>query len=32
MKCPFCGFKSTQVRDSRPAADNAAIRRRRSCP
>ena len=32
MKCPFCGCPDTQVKDSRPSDDNAAIRRRRSCP
>lgn len=32
MKCPFCGFDDTQVKDSRPSEDNAAIRRRRFCP
>lgn len=32
MRCPFCGFEDTQVKDSRPAEDNAAIRRRRACP
>lgn len=32
MRCPFCGYLETQVKDSRPAEDNAAIRRRRSCP
>ena len=32
MRCPFCGRDDTQVKDSRPAEDNAAIRRRRSCP
>jgi transcriptional repressor NrdR len=31
MKCPFCGFDDTQVKDSRPAEDSAAIRRRRAC-
>ena len=31
MRCPFCGHDDTQVKDSRPADDNAAIRRRRSC-
>jgi transcriptional repressor NrdR len=31
MKCPFCGFDNTQVKDSRPAEDSAAIRRRRAC-
>jgi len=32
MRCPFCGHDDTQVKDSRPTDDNAAIRRRRSCP
>jgi len=32
MKCPFCGSEDTQVKDSRPAEDSAAIRRRRACP
>jgi len=32
MKCPFCGVEDTQVKDSRPAEDGAAIRRRRACP
>lgn len=32
MRCPFCGNVDTQVKDSRPAEDNVAIRRRRSCP
>lgn len=32
MRCPFCGGEDTQVKDSRPADDGAAIRRRRSCP
>jgi len=31
MRCPFCGHADTQVKDSRPTEDNAAIRRRRSC-
>ena len=31
MRCPFCGHNDTQVKDSRPTEDNAAIRRRRSC-
>ena len=31
MRCPFCGYEDTQVKDSRPADDNAAIRRRRLC-
>lgn len=32
MRCPFCGHEDTQVKDSRPSEDNAAIRRRRQCP
>ncbi|MEM1021741.1 MAG: transcriptional regulator NrdR [Sphingomonadales bacterium] len=32
MRCPFCGNEDTQVKDSRPTEDGAAIRRRRSCP
>ena len=32
MRCPFCGNDDTQVKDSRPSDDNAAIRRRRLCP
>jgi transcriptional repressor NrdR len=32
MRCPFCGNDDTQVKDSRPTDDNAAIRRRRQCP
>ena len=31
MRCPFCGNDDTQVKDSRPTEDNAAIRRRRIC-
>jgi len=31
MHCPFCGFEETQVKDSRPSDDGAAIRRRRAC-
>jgi len=31
MRCPFCGHEDTQVKDSRPADDGAAIRRRRLC-
>ena len=31
MICPFCGNQDTQVKDSRPAEDGAAIRRRRLC-
>lgn len=32
MRCPFCGNLDSQVKDSRPSEDGAAIRRRRSCP
>ena len=32
MRCPFCGNVDTQVKDSRPAEDHSAIRRRRFCP
>ena len=32
MRCPYCGGSDTQVKDSRPRADGAAIRRRRVCP
>jgi transcriptional repressor NrdR len=31
MRCPFCGANETQVKDSRPTEENAAIRRRRAC-
>ena len=31
MKCPFCNAADTRVIDSRPADDNASIRRRRQC-
>ncbi|GAB6968097.1 transcriptional regulator NrdR [Komagataeibacter kakiaceti JCM 25156] len=31
MRCPFCGHEETQVKDSRPHEDGAAIRRRRIC-
>lgn len=31
MRCPFCGVPDSQVKDSRPAEDGAAIRRRRFC-
>ena len=31
MLCPFCGSEDTQVKDSRPAEDGNAIRRRRLC-
>lgn len=32
MRCPFCNNEDTQVKDSRPTEDGAAIRRRRFCP
>ncbi len=32
MRCPFCGELESQVKDSRPSEDGAAIRRRRQCP
>ena len=32
MRCPFCGHSDSQVKDSRPTEDGAAIRRRRFCP
>ena len=31
MRCPGCGSLDTQVKDSRPTEDSAAIRRRRLC-
>jgi transcriptional repressor NrdR len=31
MRCPYCGADDTQVKDSRPTEDSAAIRRRRVC-
>jgi len=31
MRCPFCGSENSQVKDSRPSDENAAIRRRRIC-
>ena len=31
MRCPFCGHDASQVKDSRPTDDGAAIRRRRQC-
>ena len=31
MRCPFCAHDDSQVKDSRPAEDNASIRRRRQC-
>lgn len=32
MRCPFCSFSDTQVKDSRPSEDGSSIRRRRYCP
>jgi transcriptional repressor NrdR len=32
MRCPYCSSEDSQVKDSRPAEDGAAIRRRRVCP
>ena len=32
MRCPYCLSENTQVKDSRPTDENAAIRRRRICP
>jgi transcriptional repressor NrdR len=31
MKCPMCGYHESRVIDSRPADENASIRRRREC-
>ena len=31
MRCPFCLHPDSQVKDSRPTEDGAAIRRRRQC-
>lgn len=32
MRCPFCGFDDTQVKDTRPSEDGTIVKRRRSCP
>lgn len=32
MKCPFCLYEDTQVRDSRSSEDGISIKRRRFCP
>ena len=32
MRCPYCNYEDTQVKDSRPTEDSSVIRRRRSCP
>jgi transcriptional repressor NrdR len=31
MRCPFCAHEDSQVKDSRPSEDGAAILRRRQC-
>ena len=31
MRCPYCAHDNSQVKDSRPSEDGAAIRRRRQC-
>ena len=31
MRCPFCAHENSQVKESRPSEDGAAIRRRRQC-
>ncbi|MEP2102115.1 MAG: transcriptional regulator NrdR [Parasphingorhabdus sp.] len=31
MRCPFCAFDDSQVKDSRPTEDGTTIRRRRQC-
>jgi transcriptional repressor NrdR len=31
LRCPFCSHEDSQVKDSRPTDDGAAIRRRRQC-
>ena len=31
MRCPYCAHEDSQVKDSRPTEDAAAIRRRRQC-
>jgi transcriptional repressor NrdR len=32
MRCPYCASENSQVKDSRPTEESAAIRRRRVCP
>ena len=32
MKCPFCSFSDTNVKDSRIASSGSVVRRRRQCP
>ncbi len=31
MRCPQCGERNTQVKDSRPSEDDTVVRRRREC-
>lgn len=31
MRCPFCGTADSVVKDSRPAEEDSAVRRRRGC-
>jgi transcriptional repressor NrdR len=31
LRCPYCGSADSQVKDSRPAEDDQAVRRRRGC-
>jgi transcriptional repressor NrdR len=31
LRCPYCAHADSQVKDSRPTEDGAAIRRRRQC-
>lgn len=31
MKCPYCGYATSKVLNSRPNADNQSIKRRRQC-
>jgi len=31
LRCPFCSSENTAVKDSRPAEDDTAVRRRRGC-
>ncbi|RAH98742.1 transcriptional regulator NrdR [Acuticoccus sediminis] len=31
MRCPYCGADNSQVKESRPTEEGAAIRRRRAC-
>jgi transcriptional repressor NrdR len=32
LRCPYCGFADSVVKDSRPAEEDTAVRRRRGCP